>query len=244
MKLARCLPNRHGVTDSQFSMSACDRALDVLDEASEGRRIVPILGHLVDHPLPTLSAKATLVVGRRVQSVAWAKRFLSKDRNPRDRANAIEALWGVDNSEAVGMMLDHTADKNNRVTGNAVFGLHVLGVPGAEIRAVQMARRNEPDFRWTSAWLMAQFKRQEDIEVLKRMIKDENPGVRRAALKALVGIRQEQVRKEAEEAASAPKEGHNAEEPQPEPSPMMMSGSGSMGGHFRSASAEGMMRRG
>jgi len=199
IRLAQSLPDRFGASQIPVTPEVCGRALDVLDEVSVGRRIVPILGHLVDHPFPWLSAKATLVVGRRVQSVSWAKRLLTDDRNSRDRANALEALWGLDTQEARALLWEHSLDKNNRVTGNAVFGLHIVGESKAGASVVRMAQRIEPDFRWTSAWLMAKIQRDEHITLLKQMIKDENPGVRRAVLKALVGIRQEQVLKQAEE---------------------------------------------
>ena len=198
VRLAQCLPDRHGVSE-MLNLGACQRALDVLDEVSKGRRIVPILGHLVDHPIPLLSSKATLIVGRRVQSVSWAKRLLTQDRSPRDRANIVQGLWGLDTPEARSLMWEYSADKDNRVMGNAVFGLHVAGEHKAEDYVRRMAHREEPEFRWTSAWLMAKIGSDEHVDLLKQMIKDENHGVRRAALKALVGIRQVQVRKEAEE---------------------------------------------
>jgi hypothetical protein len=101
------------------------------------------------------------------------------------------------------------------VAGNAVFGLHVVGEPKAAPTVNRMAHRIEPEFRWTSAWLMAKIGREEHVAELKQMIKDEHPGVRRAALKALVGIRQEQIRKVEEEArmlpAAEPTEAQQAE---------------------------------
>ena len=191
VRLAHCLPSRYETANTKLTLPACDRALDVLDQASEGRRIVPILGHLVDHPAPSLSAKATLVIGKRVKSVAWTKRLLaSGDRNPRDRANAIEALWGLSGPEVLHLFWEHTRDRNNRVAGNAIMGLHIMGDATAKSNVDRMAQLTEPTFRWTAAWLMQKMQREEDIEQLRRMIKDGNPGVRHSALRALVTFHQ------------------------------------------------------
>ena len=199
VRLAQCLPSRYETANAELTLPACDRALDVLDQASEGRRIVPILGHLVDHPAPSLSAKATLVIGKRVKSVAWTKRLLiSGDRNSRDRANAIEALWGMNTREALHLFWEHARDHNNRVAGNAVMGLHIMGEATAKPNVERMAQRTEPAFRWTAAWLMEKMQREEHIEQLKRMIKDADPGVRRSALRALVTFHQQQLRTQAE----------------------------------------------
>jgi HEAT repeat protein len=196
VRMARCLPNRHGSSDIRLELPSCERALDVLDEVSEGRRLVPILGHLIDHPLGRIASKATLLIGRRVQSVTWAKRFLGDDQTPRNRANAIEALWGLNSPDARELFWEHSSDQNNRVTGNAVFGLHVLGDEKAAPAVRRMARRLEAEFRWTSAWLMGKMAQPTFVEELKGMIKDDNPGVRRASFKALVDIRQEDLRRQ------------------------------------------------
>ena len=197
VRLAQSLPSRYEKSSSELTLPGCGRALDVLDQASEGRRIVPILGHLVDHPAPLLSAKATLVIGKRVKSVAWTKRLLTTgDRNPRDRANAIEALWGLHSSEALDLMWDHSVDPHNRVAGNSVLGLHLLGEANAATAVQYMAHRPEPEFRATAAWLMEKMQRNTDAEVLKEMLKDPTPGVRHAALRALVMFHQEELRKQ------------------------------------------------
>src|SRR5580704_15633658 len=49
VKLARRLPDRHGLNHCEaFNALSSYRVLDVLDETSTGRRLVPVLGHLID----------------------------------------------------------------------------------------------------------------------------------------------------------------------------------------------------
>ena len=95
LSLARCLPDRTGISEVNLSIPESLRALSIIDETSIGRRVIPILGHLVNHPDKRISSTAALVVGKRIQSVDWAKRFLRPDHDDRLRANAIVFIWVV-----------------------------------------------------------------------------------------------------------------------------------------------------
>lgn len=216
-RLAHCLPTRDGHSSLKLSPASCQRALDVLDAVSEGRRIVPILGHLVDHPLEALAAKATLVIGKRVRSASWARRLLEKGRHNRVRANALETIWGL--ADGAELLAEHTHDSNNRVAGNAIFGLHLLGNPQAAEGAVWMAGLAEPDFRWTAVWLLSKFGKPEHAVVLRKLARDEVSAVRRAAIRVLarLGPAQNQVA-----AKPDPVEAVLVPEPQPvaQPTPM------------------------
>src|SRR5205823_1782944 len=126
---------------------------DLLDETSQGRRLLPILGHLADSPDPQVSAKATLFIGRRVQSSVWAEQQLERD-DERVRANAIESIWGL-KTDAARAILDRCVDDaSNRVAGNALVGLYVIGEPGIPHKVRQMASDPQPRFRATAAWAM------------------------------------------------------------------------------------------
>jgi len=96
------------------------RALDILDQTSCGRRLLPVVGHLVDHRNNRISAKATLFVGRRVQNPSWTAKQLTQP-DARVRANAVEALWGVDSPAAAGILEDCSGDRNHRVVGNSLL---------------------------------------------------------------------------------------------------------------------------
>ena len=79
VKLARRLPDRHGLNHCEaFNALSSYRVLDVLDETSTGRRLVPVLGHLIDSADPRMAAKATLFIGKRIQSAEWAARQLTR----------------------------------------------------------------------------------------------------------------------------------------------------------------------
>jgi hypothetical protein len=189
VKVARRLPDRSGMNHREaFKGLRAARILDVLDEVSEGRRLLPVLYHLVDSCDPKLSEKATLFVGRRVRTPEWAARQLLRP-DPRARANAVESIWGVDEPEAVALLQHCVNDSHNRVAGNALMGLYILERPGVDAVIPSMAVHPKAEFRSTAAWMMGRVARAEFIPDLKKLLQDESPMVRSTALRALVEIR-------------------------------------------------------
>jgi len=84
--------------------------------------------HLVNSSNARIRSKARFLIGRRVQNPKWFKEHLHA-MDPRVRANIVEALWGVDSPEMLSILWQATKDSNNRVPGNAMFGLHMLADP-------------------------------------------------------------------------------------------------------------------
>lgn len=189
VKLARRLPDRGYTNHAEaFDGPRCTRALDILDSTSRGRRLLPILGHLPNSSDQRVAAKATLFVGRRVQSAAWSSRALSSS-DQRVRANAIEAIWGLDSPPAVQLLEKCTEDKNNRVMGNALVGLHIVGHRSIDSELTSLSRGLSPDRRSTSAWVMGKIGHERWTDSLTAMVKDEHPQVRGMALRSLIEIR-------------------------------------------------------
>jgi hypothetical protein len=127
VKLAQLLPDRGYVNHTVALEGVCARrALDILDQTSRGRRLLPILGHLPHSSDPRVAAQARCLSVKRVQSPAWAaKQMLYSDE--RVRANAMESIWGLDTQPAVQLLEKCVDDKNTRVVGNALLGLHITG---------------------------------------------------------------------------------------------------------------------
>lgn len=189
VRLARKLPCRGAWSQpGAFDGGRSGRALDILDETSQGRRLLPILGHLPDSSDPRISARATLFVGRRVQSADWTARQLSRS-DPRIRANAVEALWGVKTPTAMHLFDECVKDPHNRVAGNALVGLHIGGREDAIERVIEMSNDPYPERRITSAWAMGRLAVDGFAERLTEMVRDEDLNVRGMALRALMLIR-------------------------------------------------------
>jgi hypothetical protein len=189
VKLARMLPGRTYANYAEaFDALHSARALDILDQTSRGRRLLPILGHLPNSENANISAKATLFVGKRVQNPAWTAKQLARS-DQRVRANAVEALWGLDTRPAISLLETCVGDKNNRVVGNAVVGLHIAGRTEAQSEALSMSRSPTPDKRLTSAWVMGKIAGSVFSERLTQLVRDEVPQVRGMALRSLLEIR-------------------------------------------------------
>jgi hypothetical protein len=210
IRLARRLPGRNGAnganSDDILEGGAAERVLDLLDGISVGTRVVPVLNHLTNHPDKRISSKAALLVGKRVQSLAWAKRVIAEGGDPRLRANAVEAMWGGNSESTAKFFRECLQDKVNRVVGNAIIGLHLAGASDASDVVMKFAKGSQPEFRMTAAWAMGRIGDPLFIPLLTPLIKDVQPSVRRAALSALHGIRQterKQTVKEGEPVAEA-----------------------------------------
>jgi len=199
VRFARQLPARNGSTVDTLAGQAAERTLDILDEISFGKRMVPILSHLSRHPDFKISSKATLLIGKRVQNVAFAKRLMAESDDPRVRANAVEAVWGNQSQSIQKLFWDCVEDRHNRVVGNAVIGLYLAGEERASDVVRRLAHDTKAEFRMTSAWTMGRMGNADFIPALSPLIKDDHPGVPRAALRSLQSIRQvEKLRRPSE----------------------------------------------
>jgi HEAT repeat protein len=164
------------------------RALDILDQTSSGRRLLPILGHLPEAADARLAAKATLFVGRRVMNPAWSAKLLARPED-RIRANAVETLWGLKTPPALDLLERCATDRNNRVMGNALIGLHIAGRPEVDAGVVSLARNGDPGRRSTAAWVMGRLANDRWVDTLSGMMRDDAPAVRSTALRSLMEIR-------------------------------------------------------
>jgi hypothetical protein len=173
---------------SSVHMADVPRLMEILGEISDGTRILPSLMRLLRHSNPHLRSKAVLMIGRGSRSVKWVRKRLAEP-DPRVRANAIEALWGVDTEEARGLLHFAMYDKNNRVAGNALIGLYWLGDCTMIPDTLKMASHESSLFRSTAAWVMGETGDPRFTEVLAGMLREPNTAVRKRAFAALGQIK-------------------------------------------------------
>jgi hypothetical protein len=188
VQLARRLHDASGLNHSTaFDSVRTYRVLEILDEASPGRRLLPVVRHLLESKDARVSARAVLFVGRR-EGVKWAERQLQR-ADSRVRANAIEGLWGLDSPDAVQLLESLARDGNNRVAGNALVGLHVTGKADVTEEIERLRQCEHAPSRSTAAWMMGRIGSAAFLEPLERLRRDENGVVRGAALRAMIEIR-------------------------------------------------------
>lgn len=164
------------------------RILDILGSLPASQRTIPALVQLLRHEHPRVRSKAALLAGRSLKSGQWAQQWLT-EADPRLRANVVEALWGVEGPGVVEAFKIALRDPNNRVVGNALVGLYMMGDPTAAELLVEMARHRSPAFRATAAWAMGFLADPQFLPMLSHMLKDPEPLVRRNVLRALARIK-------------------------------------------------------
>jgi hypothetical protein len=187
LQLARRLADGFSTGETVVTANA-PRLLAILAEISDGSRILPSLARLLHSSSPYLRSKAVLMIARGNRSPNWVQsRMLEGD--PRVRANAIEALWGVEGESAIALLQSAARDGNNRVAGNALVGLYRLGECEVLAETVKMATHAGPQFRATAAWVMGKCADPRFREPLAQLLSDGTPMVRSQAFKALGNIK-------------------------------------------------------
>jgi len=160
------------------------RLMDILGEISTGNRITSSLMRLWRSSDPQMRSKAVLLIGRSSRSIQWAQSRLA-ETDPRIRANAVEALWGLDTAEAKAVLRAAAADSNNRVAGNALFALYTMGDTSAISDMLKMAASDSPQFRSSAAWAMGETGDPRFSGTLARLMSESSALVRKRAFTEL-----------------------------------------------------------
>ena len=185
MKLARRLS---GAAIEKMPEAVVQRVLVLLNSIPENARVLPIVIKLLRHPSPSVRSKAALVIGRVSKTPHVTQEFLSEP-DPRVRANAIEALWGMDSAKARAVLREAADDPNNRVAGNALLGLYRVGDTFAISRILQLATHPKAEFRTTAAWVMAQTGSPRFLPALARMVRETDRNARTWVFRAITNLK-------------------------------------------------------
>jgi HEAT repeat protein len=198
LDIARLAMRADSTTDVMLGRASADRVassrvIRILEKSAGGRDLVPLLLRLLRQPNPYLRSKAVLMLARDTHNVSWVRKTLA-DADPRIRANAVEAIWGVDTAEARELLRSLRTDANNRVAGNALLGLYRLGDAGVIPEIMAISTHEEPVFRATAAWVMGETGHPRFANAISGMLRDPHPLPRRAALTAMGRINAAAVR--------------------------------------------------
>lgn len=177
------LARRLATQASTMSSSAVIRMLEILERASDGKRLLPSLLRLRSASDPRVRSKIALMMARINGSVGWARKCL-EDPDPRTRASAVEGLWGNVSASARDLLKTAARDRNNRVAANALYGLQGLGESWAIAELLRMGKSDVPLFRASAAWAMGETGDDRFVRVLERMAADPKEMVRKRALAA------------------------------------------------------------
>ena len=129
-----------------------DRILDLVDAVSDGPRLVPVLMQIFRSANPYLRARLSLSIGRHHRNKDWLEDRM-RDRDPRVRANAVEANWRHKDEPALSLFNAALRDSHHRVIGNGAVGLYYAGdIRSLRVFADLLAR---PDPNWRAAGIWA-----------------------------------------------------------------------------------------
>jgi hypothetical protein len=160
------------------------RVLNLLEPLANATRIAPRLLPLLRHKDPQLRSKVVGIIGRGGRNTQWVARQMA-DPDPRIRANAIEALWGLDDQESRDLLKAAMQDPHNRVVGNALVGLYHAGDCTSITELLKMAHEGTPPFRSTAAWAMGETGDPRFEDALKALTGGNSSPVRIQAAAAL-----------------------------------------------------------
>jgi hypothetical protein len=166
------------------------RVLELVEELSRNpRRVLPLLVALQKYNDSWVRSKLASMWARHVGPTPWVALQL-QDPDPRIRANVVEGLWKAPHtSEKRHLLLRASKDPHQRVVGNALVGLALMGDNGVPGRLEALATHPCADFRATAAWAMGEIGNACFRDLLTGMRQDANSKVRQNALKALSRVR-------------------------------------------------------
>ncbi len=166
-----------------------ERILKILEEVSESMKIRPSLGPLLRHPSCRIRSKAALLIGRANRNPELAAEQVS-DEDARVRANAVEALWEIDDPGCATVFYDAARDSHQRVAGNAIVGLYKLHHVSSIRLLLELAERPGLPWRITAAWAMGITASPRFQPTLTRLMNSGDAQLRQHAIRSLARIRQ------------------------------------------------------
>ncbi len=164
------------------------RILEILEAISQPANLLPLMGSIMQHPHARVRSKAALLMGKGNRNAAWLRQQLSEP-DDRVRANAVEALWGLDGEEASQVFLAAAHDRNQRTAINGILGLYLCGRTESLALLAEAAQHSSGAFRASAAWGMGRTQDPRFLPVLTRLVRDTEALVRSNALKAVGKIR-------------------------------------------------------
>ncbi len=182
-KLAHRLP--------ELDAQRAEHVLAILEVIGEGSRVTPMLRYLARDTNPRLRSKGALLVGRANRKPEWLEQQM-QETDPRVRANAVEALWGVDAPGVRSQLHLAVDDPYLRVSSNALVGLYKLGDLSCLPRLRERASHTKAPERASAAWALGETGDPRFLPVLREMNPDPADKVARNITRAIERIERAQ----------------------------------------------------
>lgn len=131
------------------------RLLDLLEAASPQPRFYLFQTELMGHADASVRSRSALLIARTSRSPSVVGKMLLDD-DPRVQANAVEALWSFDASDARPLLENAARSRTPRVAANAAVGLYKAGDLSALRLLRSMAEHEDAARRTSAAWAMGE----------------------------------------------------------------------------------------
>lgn len=188
-KLMRQVMKDDGTFVREMDVERLERVLAVIDEISDGTRLITSLMKLLRHPNPRVCSKAALLVVRAHRNADWFAQQMSNP-DPRVRASTIEGLlYARPNDREIAALWQHAQDGHHRVATTALLVLYQNGKEVGDMLE-QLATHSDERFRAAAAWAMGQTQDARFLPTVQSMARSDTGMAKRAALRASVKIRQ------------------------------------------------------
>jgi len=184
---AQCLSNH-------VSLPTVFRGLDVLGGMMEGGvldegQLTTLLGPFLGSSDLRIVSKSLLLLSRQPRSVTWLNRVM-RETDDRIRADLIESIWTRKGPDVERVLRSAVNDRYPRVAANAVYGLYLLGIDAWVDGLDRLVGSDEAAFRRSGIWVLWSSGVPDAPARLRLLIRDADPGVRRAAFDALIHLRE------------------------------------------------------
>ncbi len=140
------------------------------------------------HDDPFVRSTATDVLSRQAANPGWIEK-LAVDVDDRVRAGCMQALWRRSGEEFEKVLQAAMQDINEAVAANAAYGLYLMSGE-RNIEPIQkLGAHRIPGFRAAAAALIGRLEPSVRGQLLKPLLTDSDPAVRRVAFQTLTAIK-------------------------------------------------------
>ena len=162
--------------------------LEILYALDRGNLALPHQTELSAHPDPRVRSRAALLIVRATRNAGWVASRLLKDE-PRVQAEAVEAMWGIEDDDCRGVLKLAAGSPHSRVAAAALVGMHLLGDAGAAAALLKMGAQDAAASRVDAVWAMGQTEDARFLPFLTARFATADAGLRPAVLRSLTRIR-------------------------------------------------------
>lgn len=186
--LAALLKTALRTTNDARATARLLQLIEILYALDRGSLTMPYQSELAAHPDPRVRARSALLVVRATRNAGWVATRLLRDP-PRVQADAVEALWGIDDDDCRGVMRLAAGSPHTRVAAAAQVGLHLLGEPEAAEALLKMGAQESAAARADAAWAMGETRDSRFVSFLTAAFAGADAALRPVVLRALTRIR-------------------------------------------------------